>query len=101
MNAAEFPIEDFTSYELGKLLEVVVDQAAHFPEAPAFMVLRFAAQKSLLWDQARRDPFADPSFVARYTALRDLLEGHGVVAANEMRGSIEPLVDAAVARDDL
>ncbi len=61
---------DFSSYDLGRVLEALRAEVAERPVAPAAHALRAACVQLLTWDHRFRTCWDDPGWVARYEWLR-------------------------------
>lgn len=92
---------DFSSYDLGRVLEALRAEVAERPVAPAAHALRAACVQLLTWDHSYRTCWNDPSFMARVTWLRAALLDGTETPATDAIAKLAPLVDQLVALDAL
>lgn len=92
MNA--FWIQQYSSYELGRILDHFVEAAKTHPRAPGLQVLRAAATAHLTWDAYWHNCWKDPDFFARYTLLRDRLAGATKAGKNVEAAELIPILRA-------
>lgn len=94
----------FTSYELGKVADAFRARIEELPHAPAGPTLRSACVNHLLVDQRYQDAWTDPTFLPRYSWLRDNLQAAdgrplAKCEARDVVDAIDALVAKLEARD--
>jgi hypothetical protein len=92
---------DFSSYDLGRVLEALRADVAELPDQYAGPALRRACVQLLSFDHRWGRCWDDPSFLARYTWLREALAIDSEPALAEVVRQLSPLVDDLVAGDQL
>lgn len=90
---------DFASYDLGRVLEAVRGELAEHPDNYAGSALRASFVKYASWDYRWRNCWADPSFLARYTWLREQLAIDTSPQLADVVDVLARLVDERVALD--
>lgn len=73
MSPALAVLEDFSTYDLSRVAQALVEVAEERPTAPALHALRGACIARLSWDMAYRQCWADPTFLPRYLFLRQAI----------------------------
>lgn len=92
---------DFSSYDLGRVLEALRADVAELPDQYPGPALRRAVVQLVSYDHRWGRCWDDPSFLARYTWLREQLDIDNTPALAEVIRKLAPLVDDLVAGGQL
>ena len=92
---------DFSSYDLGRVLEQLRADVVELPDQPAGPALRRTCTQLLTFDHRWGRCWDDPTFQARYTWLREQLDIDSAPLLRDVVDTLAPLVDALVASDGL
>jgi hypothetical protein len=80
-----------TSYELGRIREHVADHARQFPTGIWAQAYRAASTRHLVAIPGRQGPWSDPTFVAKYDAIR------AAIVAASPSGEVQTIAEAVQA----